>query len=229
MHQLNGQQKGFNPLLLEWYSLHNHSTTLLPYHAATELQQLWCTCELRSDQLLPDWPPLTPLGAFFGREVFLVHPRRGVEVRPMGKVVGLHPSERGTPWHKVLHPDSERMSILAWMFRATYFFFSLRAWIRKCNSCKCCREALNVDWQDYCHLISSKLQNTDGMIRRRMCCVSLLHCDLFDLKDLRHIFTKCLMGQTSPVNENIQKKKTLYGFHLWHQISFVPPHTVMRG
>lgn len=32
----------------------NHYGTFLPYHAATELQQLCHTCELRSDQLLPD-------------------------------------------------------------------------------------------------------------------------------------------------------------------------------
>lgn len=48
--------------------------SLRHYQAATEHQQLWHTCELRSDQLLPDRPPLTPLGAFW-MEVFLVHPR----------------------------------------------------------------------------------------------------------------------------------------------------------
>lgn len=48
------------------------------------------------------------------------------------------------------------------------------------------------------------------MITRCMCCASLFHCDLFDLKDVRQIFTKCLLRQTSHVNE--KRQKPLYGF-----------------
>lgn len=153
------QQKGFNPLPLEWF-LDNHYGALLPYHAATELQQLWRTYELRLDQLLPDWPPLTSLGAFW-MEVFLVHPRRIKEVRPREGCRA--PSIRGG------HLGT-RSSILTCNPRVFFpafleqpIFLSVRL-IRKYNSFKSCCQALNVHWQDYCHLISSKYQNRDGMI-----------------------------------------------------------------
>lgn len=119
------------------------------------------------DQLLPDWPPLTPLGAVW-MEVFVVRPRRGEEVRPSEgcrapSIRGEHLGTRSS----ILAPESPFLNFLK-----QPIFLSVKL-IRKYNSCKCCCEALNVHWQDYWHLISSKYQNRDGVISCCMCCVSI--------------------------------------------------------
>ena len=139
-----GQQKAFNRPSPAWMDHLSVSSCLLPYHAVKGGQQLWHTCLRRSDQLLPDWPPFTPLQAFW-MQVLAVRPRRGKEVRPQE---GCRPAS-------IRHQHFGTRSSKPWVsfpvfFRATCFHQKLN---RKCNPCKCCCQALNLHWQCYCHFI----------------------------------------------------------------------------
>lgn len=151
MLQLNGclPTEGLKPSTFEWWPLCNHYGTILSYHAAAELQQLWHTCELRSAAA---WltAPHSPWGVLDG----------SVRATPTQRQSGIRPCEGcRAPSIRGEHLGT-RSSILTcspWAscpeFLEEPFFPSVKL-IRKCNNCKCC-EALNVHWQDYRHLICS--------------------------------------------------------------------------
>lgn len=138
------------------------------HHAANKCQQLWHTCELRSNQLLPDWPPLTPLwglGVLDGS----VPGTPTQEVKPcMGSIDGggsveLYPSEANTLAQRLSILTCSAPALISWVSNAPSFCLSVELF-RNDNSSKSWCEAENMHWQDYCHLISSKYQNRDGKI-----------------------------------------------------------------
>lgn len=143
--------------------------TLLPDHAESARQQIWSTCELRSDQLLPDWPPLH---STWGRSGWSV---RGTQtqistaeaLRAWGlALVDFHQSE--------VNVLAQRSSILTlsrfWNRRAPLEL------VRNENSLKCCCEALNMHWQHYYQLISWRHKTITKSVRLYLFCPQMFHC-----------------------------------------------------
>lgn len=108
--------------------LRTFGCTLLPDHAETKRQQIWSTCELRSDQRLPDWPPLH---STWGRSGWSV---RGTQtqistaeaLRLGGWRLSTFINQRWTFWHK--GPPS-------WLWPASETGEHLWSWLETRTAC----------------------------------------------------------------------------------------------